>query len=385
MGTRVLVALVSATIALSLGWWVLRGAWSEPETVTIVDSRADVASMLRERNAAGEIPFSGELIVEALDFDTAKILYPAAAADSYRFDPSCYFRMRPGISMRIGFAEHPAGGWTAVTNDHGMLDGQDVREPAPEVRVLVTGDSHSAGLCAPLETFTHLLEVNLAQGLGAEHVETLNAALGGYDPYNYLGVLESFRALEPDVFVVVVFGGNDFYGLLKLQRFFHRRPPAKQTPHSREPLLKAFKRGVVGQELSQVVHFLNNPEDEAICGGTLMAITEGIAARCRERGVELLCVYLPPPSRGQPELHAQKFAEALASIGVGPEALAVSDRIGDRWLASLEDAGIEALDLRPEFAASQEDLYWSTDYHLDLAGHRLVGRILADRVRALVQ
>ena len=83
-------------------------------------------------------------------------------------------------------------------------------------------------------------------------------------------------------------------------------------------------------------------------------------------------MYLPPPSRGQPELFGERVRAAVAATELGAEILETSDRVADGVLAWLAAEGVAALDLRPRFAASAEPLYWDTDLHLNVAGHRLV-------------
>ena len=134
-----------------------------------------------------------------------------------------------------------------------------------------------------------------------------------------------------------------------------------------------------------MLYFLANPEDEAIAVATLNAITAEMARQCSSDGIALLCVYLPPPSRGQPERHEQTFREALLSIDADPGALELSDRLADRWLAFLVEQQIAHLDLRPTFRAADAALYWKSDYHLNLAGHRAVAAALAPTVRALTE
>jgi hypothetical protein len=126
------------------------------------------------------------------------------------------------------------------------------------VRVLVTGDSHTEGVCTNAESFTHLLEGALADARPGAAVEAINSGLSGYNLYNYLGVLEKGRALGPDVFVVTVYGGNDFAAAVQLYRYFERMPPYERAPHSlRSSFLDGgLWTGAVAQELNQVAYFL---------------------------------------------------------------------------------------------------------------------------------
>lgn len=45
----------------------------------------------------------------------------------------------------------------------------------------------------------------------------------------------------------------------------------------------------------------------------------------------------------------------------------------------MNSASVATIDLRPSFAATPEELYWSTELHLNVRGHALV----ADRIHAV--
>ena len=97
----------------------------------------------------------------------------------------------------------------------------------------------------------------------------------------------------------------------------------------------------------------------------------------------MLFVYLPPPSRGNPDVYAHDVELVAESLDVASSELELSDGIADRWLEFLEREGLAHLDLRPAFRSSSERLYWK-EGHINLAGHRLVARELAAAVQALL-
>ena len=67
-----------------------------------------------------------------------------------------------------------------------------------------------AGACSTHESFPNRLEARLRVRDAQRSVEVWNAGCSNYSLYNYLGTLERLAHLAPDVFVVVVHGGNDF-------------------------------------------------------------------------------------------------------------------------------------------------------------------------------
>ena len=74
-----------------------------------------------------------------------------------------------------------------------MSEDGEVLDPRIGPRILMTGDSHAAGVCENSESFTNVLEALLTEERGTP-VEAINAAQGGFDHYNYLGILEHYGA-----------------------------------------------------------------------------------------------------------------------------------------------------------------------------------------------
>jgi hypothetical protein len=282
--------------------------------------------------------------------------------------------------MLMRFGEHPRGRWRIITNGAGFLSDEELLE-SPDLRVLVTGDSHVDGMVPNEENLTQVL----ARGLRAERpgraVEVLNAGVGTYDLYCYLVAVEERLALEPDVVVVVVYGGNDFAGSMSLYRYFNclNMPTLSlYAPHEVQRTLpdNVVPRGVVPQELGQAAWFLNNPEDLDLAVDLALDVARELELACRAAGAELVFAYLPPPMSGQPHWYRFALGPLVRDLGLPDDALEVSDELADRWLAALAAHDIAALDLRPVFRAEPEPLYWWTDQHIAIDGHRVVGEAL---------
>ena len=399
---KLAVAAVSLLLASTAGWLWWRSR--EPvETVRLVDVRDDVVPLLRKRSeeaarrtsrAAGDGTEDGTgaesavgLLREPIDEATARKLFPTLQGTRTTWDPDCFFRYLGPRRLPMKFGEHPAGTFPVVTNALGMREDDEPLAEPPDLRVLVTGDSHTDGVCPNEESFANVLEASLAARAPGRVVECLNAGTGGYGPYHYVGVFERLKHLAPDVFVVALYGGNDFADGLVLQRYFHRRPPAAFGPHKPRPLMEnggPFKSWAA-QDLLQVTYFLNNPSDVAVAGEVACDVADELERQCAEVGTELICVYVPPPSRGQPHRFEVGLRAATEILGVDPEVDLVSDRIADAWLAHLAERGIAHLDLRPAFRETEEVLYWRSDLHLSTAGHRKVAELLEPLVAPLLE
>ena len=390
MRVQLATLAISTAVAASVGWWVatlLLEGTGHRTGVEFVDDREEFARLLAERQVdeTADVP-PEELLVDEADRD-AILEFMKPRGPRYVTDRLVYYRLTAGLDRELDFEEHPDGRYTFRTNSAGFRGSREVLDPAPDLRVVVVGDSHTRGLCSDEEAFAHLLEGELLTALPPTRtVETLNAGVDSHHHYMYVGGLELFGPeLAPDVYVVVVFGGNDFAGALKFQRYFRKRPPYQDQPAS--PALVAdagiTEQGFLDQEIHQLCYFLNNPGELAQMDALNRAVSREIARLGELHGSEVLFVYLPPPSRGNPDVYAHDVELVAESLDVASSELELSDGIADRWLEFLEREGLAHLDLRPAFRSSSERLYWK-EGHINLAGHRLVARELAAAVQALL-
>lgn len=82
--------------------------------------------------------------------------------DTFRLDPVAMLVPRPDLDEHWFWPEHPAGGFRLHTNADGFRKDVPTRAEPPDLRVLVTGDSHTFGLVDNGESYPNLLEECLA-------------------------------------------------------------------------------------------------------------------------------------------------------------------------------------------------------------------------------
>lgn len=389
---RSISLLVSGALIVLIGWGLWREA-SPPRLIEVVDQSSEFEDVLIQRQEdAGGAPAGAQpkawprpLLREPLDAQSAQLFYPGLR-NKHVFDPFSYVRREANLYAEVPFPESEGGIWRLVTNSAGLREDQDILELQPDVRILVTGDSHTEGVCANSDSFPNVLEAMLARERTTATVEVLNAGMGSYNTYNYLGVLERFRDLNPDVFVVAVYGGNDFYKNLDLVRFFERMPPPQALTYDFKLAASSTKKapGAIPQELGQVVYFLDNPQDVELAIDVACSITSELKRLSAEVGTQLVLVYLPPPLASQPQFYAEGMNPVLVELGLEGQSVRVSDEIADRWLEFLRHHEIEHLDLRPHFSAAAQPLYWYTDHHLNVAGQRKIAELLKPIVDRLL-
>lgn len=374
--------------ASALGWGVVRARRGGPLT-RVIDNRADVVALqVSARGVPGSLgPLDSPGLPQRLPWTEAlaEVFYPMVRENGglHVFDPVLGIRRRPGIDLHQPHGEHPEKGFGVTTNSLGLRGPEPHADP--DLRILVAGDSQTDGVCEAEESFVALLGKGLRGSAVAGSVDAVNVALGGTQPWYYLSSLEAWDFLEPDVFVAVFYGGNDFRGVLGLERVYRGRGPA--LPEGVEEFRERMKRLPMGMgpvELQQLNYFRANPADAEVAVEAWVAIAHEMARRCAAGGIEFLPVYLPPPLCAQPGVYGN-LRERIGRVMPEVEALVdLSDALADRWIEDLDRLGIEALDLRPRTRAVEQKLFWSADRHLNLAGQEVVAEALHDRLAEIL-
>jgi len=374
-GRRILLAAACAAGTAAV-LWLLRPliAPDNGDTVALVDPRQELIELFAARDAAHLVAAPAPLPRLPLDRRQAALFCPRSRG--VRFDEYTLSRRKPNLAVNRPFPEHPDGKWVVRTNRYGMREDENPAAEPPDLRVVVAGDSHVDGVCPNAESFPNQLERLLGERRPEETIEVLNVATGGWSFYNYVGALERFLFLEPDVYVFTVYGGNDF-GALALHHY-HRGEPLLFTDTEEREALAEIARGNAGraQYWDQAAYFQSHPEEERAALEMAVDTTAEMLRIAREHGIRLIAVYLPPLPDVQADRYRQLIAPWMAGLELDEEALGAPSRLADAWLAWCADHGVTTLDLRPAFTTADEPLYWRTDQHLDTAGHRVVAEAL---------
>jgi hypothetical protein len=386
-----ILSACAALLALSL--WLLSLSGGGPASQQTVSLRTEVAIPSGAPAAARRPPAAAGTPIRIPIYplwteEHAKALFGIGPLDL--FDPLCGKIYKPGARFKLRFFEHPDQQIEFVVNSRSMREDNEPRELQPELRVLVTGDSHTDGVCQNSESFANITEGALrrraiieshkvGESFEPDAIEVLNADKGGYSFFNYLAVLERYLDLKPDVFVVAVFGGNDFEEALSVWHYYKTggdRPPGSEAyPELVDAAIKVY-RGALPQGPMSVKYFDKYPEQKAIALQAAGEVFAHMRALCAERGIRLIVLYLPPRQDVEQGNVDLRLNELLNALDLQRNALSNTDEMADALLARLSAENIETIDLRGPFRAATETLYWRADWHLNLAGHRTVAREL---------
>lgn len=382
----ILVLLVSAAVCV-LGWMALGKLRGDGTGVELVDVGAGVDRLIQER---GEVQRGPGLTRVPLDEEQALVFFPSLSQPRDIYDPQTYFRNRPGFVAPRKFKGHPAGEWTIRFNAAGFKSDRELLETPPDLRVLVAGDSHSEGVVPTEENYCSQLEVLALADDPQRSIEVLNASRGGYMLYNYLGVLEKYAELEPQLFVMAVFGGNDFVETVPLYGYFEGESLEDDREGWGMKVALSRRAGPgSGQALAQGMHqevlFHHSPRWRELALKASLAVTREVARQCAERGIQFVLLYIPSAPEVQLQYCKEGAEQVLEQFELTFDDQGLTELMANEYLDTMRAEGVHVVDLRPAFREADERLYWKADLHINTAGHRVTARELYRAVEGLNQ
>ena len=369
------MALASGAVALGLGLWFLpRG---DDPALRLVDDREEFGAFLSERAQEGSVDFDPRRVTAgSMSEEDARKVFSGINSEESVYDPEVFYRHGPNLSNRRRLEEHPGGGWPLITNSQGFRRDTELAQTKPDVRVLVIGDSHTDGACANRHSFASVLERLLTESDPSRTVEVINAGVGSYSFFNYLGAIEKYeRELDLDAYVCAVFGGNDFLGTLRPVHYYRRTklPMGDETYYKR---LDRFRRVArfpdrnMGQAVFQLSYLTEFPDQAELAIQTANQLTTEMKRRAEELDLPLIFAYIPPAWDIQLERYEPRAADFPRALRLDPGGVTGADGWADRWTQHVRDLDLPLLDPREAWRAADVNLYWLGDHHINIEGHR---------------
>ena len=129
----------------------------------------------------------------------------------YIFDPLAGHLHKSNARREYVWPEHQDGKVTLKTNNLGFRSDVDTTiDKQGRIRILVTGDANIDGVINNSESCCTILQNMLNQTAHKQLYEVINSGTGYYFSRNYLGIIQKFLYLAPDVYIVILYGGNEF-------------------------------------------------------------------------------------------------------------------------------------------------------------------------------
>ena len=331
--------------------------------------------------AAPPEPASVEGERKVYDLTLARHLFAAQLDNEpLAFDPQALLVRKPDQRSLWYWEEHPRGKFRVWTNDLGFNEAEPTRRTTPDVRILVAGDSHTQGVVDMDESFANVLEALLRKAEAGRSVDVLNAGVAYTGPRCYLGMLR--RCLElglrPDVFVAALFLGNDLHDELRLERALREvREPGFPEGYL-EPLLLVSEaaRGPVSQGFNQLYRYRHFPgeADEALA--LVIDAYERMKELCDAQGILLVALVVPTKMDVDLGDDREVVSWCQKELGLSDEAMNLHLAASRRFVTAMQERGILCVDPTEAMKSADTPSYWRRDYHLNVAGHRLVAERL---------
>ncbi len=268
------------------------------------------------------------------------------------------------------------------TNNLGFRDDDDVIEKkSNEMRVLVTGDSHTDGVLRyNTQSFVNIWEEKLNAADSTTFYNCMNGGVGYYTFRNYHGFLKKFAYLQPDVFYISVFTGNDFRETVKFEddrtsisniykswymRFRRKFQSAEQQAF---PYI---------QGIEQLLYFESFPDEKERAMQIAKKYLLQIIEMCKEKNIRLIVTLLPSRLEVKPAFY--KHIQTLFDLDT--ETMNTNKELTATLIKFLQEQHIETHDLTPALLNTSEKLYWDEDLHINPKAHELIGDFLYETIR----
>ncbi|KPJ54338.1 hypothetical protein AMJ39_00940 [candidate division TA06 bacterium DG_24] len=155
--------------------------------------------------------------------------------------------------------------------------------------------------------------------------------------------------------------------------------PEKATVNARQAAEAISPEGM-GQSLTQAHLARTRPDEIAAAFRKCDRVLDWLGDEVGTVGAECLLVLLPTKQQVEPDDDQERTARVAHILSLERPDLRFDDVVSSQIRPMAERAGISVIDPLPEFrdhrATSGGRLYYKTDWHLNSAGHRLLGEIV---------
>jgi len=302
--------------------------------------------------------------------------FPSSEDDYYRKDSISGHFHNPNVIRDFKWSEHPQGKIIMKTNNLGLRNDSDTKviKDKNDVRIIITGDSHIDGVVKNNESVAHFLETSLNELDSTKKHEVLNAGNGYFGPQNYVGIYHKFQHLNPDIFIATIYTGNDFLDAIRIEAENGRLNVPERPKGYYDKLweIDELYSGFTGQQLNQLKFFETYPD----LTGKALVITQQsllkIKKLCKRNHTSFLVVLLPTKIDTEPQTDITRIDEVFEIMDFNDSHLQKNREMVLSLARWLEQNDITSIDLNEAFYASQEELFWRADYHINIAGHKSI-------------
>lgn len=267
------------------------------------------------------------------------------------------------------------------TNNLGFREDTDTNQKKDNtIRILVTGDSHTDGVLKKNnQSFINIWEnkQNNIDSLMAH--DYINGGTAFYTFRNYLGFLKKYKYLQPDVYLINIFTGNDFReapifednrtNVSNVYKNFLIR--FKRKFYSAEKKKIPFAQGI-----EQTLYFKAFPEEKEKSLHLAKTYLSEINKICKKEDIKLVITLLPPKTDVN-----EKFNDSIQELfQFSNDDMAINEQLTSKLIDWLNSEKITNFYLKDTLQMSKQKVYWDEDLHINPNGHRVIGEFLNKNV-----
>jgi len=283
---------------------------------------------------------------------------------------------RSRVTVTYKVSEHKNGKVTLKTNNLGFRKDTDtkIKKEKGVVRILVTGDSHIDGIVNNNESFPNLLENKLNSENKKMRFEVINGAVSYWGFDNYYTFLRRYLFLKPDVYIIVVYAGNDFLNsaiTLEGKGIFNKRPP-KYLENLRSLRKYGWSWAPVFQAVNQIYYFKTFPKMKERTAEHALDVISKMHALCKSYGIDFIVVFLPTKLDVEWQRDKTALENVKKHLRLDEADLRINRDMTEFLIKGVAKKNIKFLDLYESMRNQPTELYWKKDYHLNVEGHKFL-------------
>lgn len=267
------------------------------------------------------------------------------------------------------------------TNNLGFREDDDiVAKRTNEYRVLVTGDSHTDGVLKHNpQSFINIWEKQLNAKDTLTYYNCINGGTGYYTFRNYLGFLKKYKNLQPDVYLINVFTGNDFREVpmfeddrTKVSNVFKNTfVRVRRKFYKREKKLIPFTQGI-----EQTVYFNTFPSEKEKSLELAKQYMLAIKKLCEQENIKLIVTLLP----SKLETNAVFKDSIQSTFNLTDKEIQTNEILTNEFISWLDTENITNYNLKAPLSNTTEKVFWDQDLHINERGHELVADFLFEHI-----
>ena len=299
----------------------------------------------------------------------------------YILDPIVGHIHKSNTSFFFPWPEHKDGKITSRTNNYGFRRDEEIfSNKQNKTRILLTGDSHIDGVINNSESCCTILENILDKLFDSKSFEVINSGVGHYFTKNYLGILKKYLYLSPDVFIVIIYGGNDFIEACRLEGCKRSYNP---NYYIKLQKIKSLNPGGLWQGLNQIYYFKFFPESQEIAFKSMTDDLNEIKEICKSNNIALIVLLLPSKFDVEWSSDETRLNNCKDLLQLTDDDLQINLKLLDKLANWLNTNKFTYLELKDYMKNKEHKLFWNEDYHLNDNGHKIIAEALFTNYKGL--